>query len=251
MYSLADRAAGPRAHRPGRVRRQRHRAAPAQRRTGCQLVLVEDDEHGQMDLEALERGARRGRGRHGVARPRPDPERPGEPAVEVGRLCRRAGVLFVLDACQSVGQLPLDVGSWAAGCSPATAASSCAARGTGFLYMHPELIKRIEPVMLDLHAATWIAPDRYEVRDDAAPLRDVGVRRRRPDRPGRGGRPRPPGWGIDAIAELKPRWPTGLRRLAESPASRCATEASSGAPSPPSRSRGRGRGGPPRLRTEA
>ena len=30
-----------------------------QRRTGCQLVLVDDDEHGQIDLDALERGARR------------------------------------------------------------------------------------------------------------------------------------------------------------------------------------------------
>ena len=40
-------------------------------------------------------------------------------------------------------------------------------RGTGFLYMHPELIPRVEPVMLDLHAATWTAPGQYEIRDDA------------------------------------------------------------------------------------
>ena len=91
------------------------------------------------------------------------------PAVEVGRLCREAGVLFVLDACQSVGQLPLDVArarlrrvlagngrKFLRG--PAAPGSSTCTRSS---------IARVEPVMLDLHAATWTAPGSYEVRDDA------------------------------------------------------------------------------------
>ena len=79
------------------------------------------------------------------------------PAVEVGRLCRDAGVLFVLDACQSAGQLPLDVQELGCGILTGNGRKFLRGpRGTGFLYMHPELIPRVEPVMLDLHAASWV-----------------------------------------------------------------------------------------------
>ena len=62
------------------------------------------------------------------------------PAVEVGRLCRDAGVLFVLDACQSVGQLPLDVHELGCGVLTGNGRKFLRGpRGTGFLYMHPEL----------------------------------------------------------------------------------------------------------------
>ncbi len=73
-------------------------------------------------------------------------------------------------------------------------------RGTGFLYMHPELIPRVEPVMLDLHAATWTGPGSYEVRDDARRFEmwesDVAARI------GLGvAVDHALGWGIEAIAE--------------------------------------------------
>ena len=98
-----------------------------QRRTGCQLVLVEDDEHGQIDLEALERALAADETAMVSLVHVPTQSGLVNPAVEVGRLCREAGVLFVLDACQSAGQLPLDVQrARLRRSSPATAGSSCA-----------------------------------------------------------------------------------------------------------------------------
>jgi cysteine desulfurase / selenocysteine lyase len=140
------------------------------------------------------------------------------PAAEVGRLCRDAGVLFVLDACQSAGQLPLDVR--ALGCHVLTATGRKflrGPRGTGFLYVQRELALQLEPSMLDLFAATWVGPERYEVRADTRRFEmwesDVA------GRIGLGvAVDHALGWGIDAIAARNASLAAGLRaRLSEIP----------------------------------
>src|SRR5688500_6628495 len=80
-----------------------------QRRTGCQVVLVEDDDDGQLDLEALERALAEDETASVSLVHVPTQSGLVNPAVEAAHRCRAAGVLFVLDASQSAGQLPLDV----------------------------------------------------------------------------------------------------------------------------------------------
>ncbi len=40
-------------------------------------------------------------------------------------------------------------------------------RGTGFLYVRDSVLEQLDPPLLDIRAATWVAKDRYELRRDA------------------------------------------------------------------------------------
>lgn len=147
----------------------------ARRRLGVTIEVVPDDESGQLSLAALAEALDDGRGPVGLVAVTHVPTNGGlvNPAAEVGRLARDAGVPFLLDACQSVGQMPVDVD--AIGCDMLAATGRKflrAPRGTGFLYVRRSLLDRtdpapLEPAFLDLLGAEWVAPDRVELRADA------------------------------------------------------------------------------------
>jgi cysteine desulfurase / selenocysteine lyase len=136
-------------------------------RTGASVEIVPDDEHGQFDADAL---AQLIDNRVKLVSLVHVPTQSGlvNPAAAVGRVTRAAEVPFLLDACQSVGQLPVDVR--AIGCDILSATGRKflrGPRGTGFLYVRSELLERLEPPFLDMHAAEWQPDGSYAIRTDA------------------------------------------------------------------------------------
>ena len=135
--------------------------------TGATIEVVPDDEHGQFDVAALQWMLDEKVKLVSLVHV---PTQGGlvNPAEAVGRVTRAAGVPLLLDACQSVGQLPVDVE--AIGCDILSATGRKflrAPRGTGFLYVRKELIAELEPPFLDMHAAAWQPDGSYTMRDDA------------------------------------------------------------------------------------
>src|SRR5437660_8244272 len=140
------------------------------KRTGAQIEVIPNDERGQTSVEALREMIDE---RVKLVSITHVPSHGGlvNPAAEIGEIARRAGVLYLLDACQSVGQMPIDVK--AIGCDLLSTTGRKylrAPRGTGLLYVKRSLIAQLEPPFLDMHAARWVTRDRFEILPDARRL---------------------------------------------------------------------------------
>lgn len=90
------------------------------------------------------------------------------PAVKIGAIAREHDIWYLLDACQSVGQMPLNVKELRCDFLSATSRKYLRGpRGVGFLYVAQDKISELEPVVLDLQGANWITKDTYSSRKDA------------------------------------------------------------------------------------
>lgn len=90
------------------------------------------------------------------------------PAEAVGRFAREHGLTYFLDACQSVGQLDLDVSR--IGCHVLSGTGRKflrGPRGTGFLYVSNEIVDALDPPFIDMRAATWTAEAEFELKPGA------------------------------------------------------------------------------------
>jgi cysteine desulfurase / selenocysteine lyase len=137
------------------------------RSTGAEIVVIDDDEYGQVDTRQLQDRVDE---RTALISITHVPTSGGlvNPAAEVGRIARTAGVPFLLDACQSIGQMPLDIQEIGCDFMSATGRKFLRGpRGTGLLCVRDGWLERLHPTVVDTRAATWVERDRYELRSDA------------------------------------------------------------------------------------
>lgn len=139
------------------------------RRRGVEVVRAPDADEGGVDPDELRRL---------ISRRRPAlvaltwvPTNSGlvQPAEAVGEICRAADVPYLVDACQSVGQMPINVDRLHCDfLAAATRKFLRGPRGLGFLYVSERMLQSgAHPLLPDMHGATWTETDAFDLHPDA------------------------------------------------------------------------------------
>lgn len=136
-------------------------------RRNLHIDLVPSDEHGQIDLGELQNLIT---DRTRVIALTHIPTQGGliNPAEAVGKIAKQAGLIYLLDACQSAGQIELDVEILQCDLLSGTGRKFLRGpRGTGFLYVRKQILDELDPPFVDLHSATWTQDDGFDFQPNA------------------------------------------------------------------------------------
>ncbi len=139
----------------------------AKKMYGVEIRVVPNDEYGNFSLPALEE-AISPRTRLIAMTHIPSTAGGMIPVVEIGRIARKHNILYLVDACQSIGQIPVDVK--AIGCDLLSVTGRKflrAPRGTGFLFVKKPVQDQLKTYFVDGHSTEWVREDDYKLRDDA------------------------------------------------------------------------------------
>jgi selenocysteine lyase/cysteine desulfurase len=92
-----------------------------------------------------------------------------QPVETLGALAEEAGVPYLIDACQAVGEIPVDVARLRCDFLAATARKFLRGpRGIGFLYVSDRALERGDyPLFIDMRGAAWTSADAFEPAPDA------------------------------------------------------------------------------------
>jgi selenocysteine lyase/cysteine desulfurase len=139
------------------------------RRRGVEMVRAPDAPEGGIDPEAVRQMVRRRRPALVALTWVPTNSGLVQPVELVGRICREAGVPYLVDACQATGQMPIDVERLHCDYLAATARKFLRGpRGVGFLYVSDRtLAAGAYPLLVDMHGATWTEADEFDLMPDA------------------------------------------------------------------------------------
>ena len=138
-----------------------------QKTHGIEVRMVPNDEQGNFSLAALE--AAIGPRTRLIAMTH-IPSSAGNilPVADIGRIARKHNILYLLDACQSAGQIPIDVNEISCDFLAVTGRKYLRApRGTGFLYVRKEVQDQLTPLMIDGFSTRDVTLNGYALREDA------------------------------------------------------------------------------------
>jgi selenocysteine lyase/cysteine desulfurase len=139
------------------------------RRLGVEVQRAADLPEGGVDPDHVRRLAKNPRCRLVAVSWVPTNSGLVQAATQVGAECREIGVPYLVDACQSVGQMPVDVHALQCDFLAATGRKFLRGpRGIGFLYVSDSALARgLYPLLVDMHGARWTDPEAFRLADDA------------------------------------------------------------------------------------
>ncbi len=140
-----------------------------QQRLGIKVLRAPDLEMGGVDVQAMGDMIQRYRPRLVAVTHVPTNSGLIQPVAEIGAICQREGILYLVDGCQSVGQLPINMQDIQ--CDFFTASFRKffrGPRGAGFLYVSDNVLKSgLAPLFPDLRSANWLEADHFVPKSTA------------------------------------------------------------------------------------
>jgi cysteine desulfurase/selenocysteine lyase len=139
----------------------------AEQTQGIQIKVIPNDEEGNFSLQALEEAITPETKLIAITH---IASTAGAvlPVVEIGKIARKHNILYLVDACQTVGQIPINVKEIGCDILSATGRKYLRApRGTGFLYVRKEIQDTLKILFMDGHTAQLINENTFEIRNDA------------------------------------------------------------------------------------
>ena len=134
------------------------------KRFGVELVRVKNTEIGEVDLEDFDQKIKKYSPKLVAVTHIPTNSGLIQPVEEVAGLLKNKEIIYLVDACQSLGQIPVDVQK--IGCdflSGTTRKFMRGPRGAGILYASDKVLDLgLEPTILDMKGATWTAAEEYQ-----------------------------------------------------------------------------------------
>lgn len=139
------------------------------RRAGVETVRADDLPEGGVDPESVRRLASHPRTRLVALTWVPTNSGLVQDARAVGEVCAELGVPYLIDACQAVGQLAVDVSALRCDFLGGTGRKFLRGpRGIGFLYVSDRMLERgAFPLFVDMRGADWTDPDAFRLADGA------------------------------------------------------------------------------------
>jgi cysteine desulfurase/selenocysteine lyase len=139
------------------------------RRFGVQTIRVNNLENGELDLVHMERLIKEHNPKLVSITHVPTNTGKVQNVEAVGDLCEAYDILYIVDACQSVGQMPVDVEQIKCDFLSVTGRKFLRGpRGTGFLFVSDRVLKMgLTPLRLDGWSANWVGPNQFDFHESA------------------------------------------------------------------------------------
>ncbi len=138
-------------------------------RLGVEILRAPDAPEGGVDLQAMEELIHRRRPRLVAVTHVPTNSGLVQDVETIGRMCRERDVLYLVDACQSLGQMPIHPEAMGCDFLAATARKFLRGpRGAGFLWVSDRALDAgLSPLFPDLRGADWVEEDLFQPAPDA------------------------------------------------------------------------------------
>lgn len=144
------------------------------KRFGVRIERVRNDTTGGVDLNDLDHKLKTLRPRLLSITHIPTNSGLVQPVQQIGEIASRYDTWYLLDACQSLGQMKLDVQTLKCDFLSVTSRKFLRGpRGSGFLYISDKALQAgLEPLFIDMRGAEWVEKDTYIPRKDATRFED-------------------------------------------------------------------------------